>query len=210
MEQSGVEPLHVLHVAPPVPQYSAVSPRMHAPPEQQPDGQLLGVHVGTQIPPEQTGVEPLHVLHVAPPVPHAVAEVPAMHVSPEQQPDGQLLEVHVGVRGTQTPPEQTGVEPLHVLHVAPPVPHAVADVPAWHEPDEVQHPEGQVVGPHAAGQSAGQVAVVSPVPHSPLPQQKARSVEARQNRSPVSALWKQQPPGKDPAQLESREQLIVQ
>jgi hypothetical protein len=93
----------------------------------------------------------------APLLPHAAWEIPCWHsrspLAPRvQQPSAHVLELHTGalraharLRESQKSKPRDGQS----LHATPPVPHAVASVPARHRPFASQQPVGQVRAEHA-------------------------------------------------------------
>ncbi len=90
-------------VPPPLPQAAGVFPGWQVLPEQQPFGQLAGVHLQTPL----TQAWPLaQAWQVPPPLPQVPADCDAKgtQVVPEQQPFGQLAGVHLQTPLTQAWP----------------------------------------------------------------------------------------------------------
>ncbi len=99
-EQASPIVVQSMHWAPAVPQASSIGV-LHVAPEQQPDGQVSGVHI-TQAPCGQLCIAG-HCVQRAPPVPHTPGAVPAWQASfASQQPLG-----HEAALQTHLPPEQT-------------------------------------------------------------------------------------------------------
>jgi hypothetical protein len=114
-----------------------------------------------------------------PAVPHDVASVPAMHVLPTQQP----LQFVASQRATlQVRPFASHARPWssQFVQFAPPMPHAAASLPArhrWRPSSKLQHPLGQVAGPHAG----------SSRPQTRLPVQTAKPDATQSEHRPPSA-----------------------
>ncbi len=124
----------------------------HVPPLQQP-GQLVPPQV--QAPPEQASPL-LHFPQAAPPDPHSLPSagwsLNSTHAPlASQQPAEQDVasQEHLPVRVSHVVPEAQGA------HAAPPMPHSLgdSDANAVQIPLALQHPSGQVLGPHALGLS---------------------------------------------------------
>jgi len=71
-----------------------------------------------------------------------------MHAPLSQQPSGQVVASQVGGAASQVRSLHTSPD-AHVLHDAPPLPHADTAVPGMHFPSTSQQPEAQVEALHA-------------------------------------------------------------
>ena len=126
-------------------------PEAHAPPATQrpvevlqaaPDGQSAAL-----VHPQPPGTHAVpcgfaaQLAQAAPPLPHWPAdwEAASMQLAPLQHPAGQEVALH-----TQLPPTHAWAA-AHDRQAAPPAPHALALLPAWHTPFESQQPVGHVV-----------------------------------------------------------------
>jgi hypothetical protein len=103
-------PPHVTHAAPPAPHEVVVVPARHELPLQQPEHDVVS---HTQVPAEQRW-----------PVLHA----PVVQVPPQPSLAPHALPLQLGVHPVQRPPEHPPL-PLHDAQMAPPLPHALDDVP---------------------------------------------------------------------------------
>lgn len=101
-----------------------VASHTQTPPEQREPAPHAGPPPHVHAPPAQPSAVGPHDTHAEPASPHALADVGETQLDPEQHPPGQLVALQL----VQTPAEHDPL--LHALHAAPPVPHALGEVPA--------------------------------------------------------------------------------
>jgi hypothetical protein len=181
MQLSAVVGSHAMHAAPPAPQ--AAKPDWTQPcEEQQPLGQDAGLHshvwfthcnMGphaaltphwhTPMLLQLSAVKVLHTVHAEPPNPHESIDR-MLHIAPEQQPV-----VHVMAHPVHTPDAQLW-PPGQLLHMVPPLPHALSVLPPWHWL-LAQHPDAHELASHthAPLRQCWPVTHAAPPPHLHAP-----------------------------------------
>jgi hypothetical protein len=215
-----------VHVAPPVPQPSAVGV-VHDPPRQQPAGHEVALHShepltqavpGAHVPlVPHAHVPAEHVCPVAPQSTHAAPFVPqvavpvVLQVLPSQQPVGQLVGSH-----THAPPRQrcpaahaapvphahaplvqlSAVSGSHALQTAPTLPHAVTEIVVQTPPR--QHPVVHDAR-HAAASTAPSPSTLVPSPPDPSPASSPPSVVPSPEPSPLPSPKLVSPSVDDPS-----------
>lgn len=143
-----------------------VASHAHAPPTQCWPGAQAAPPPQVHAPRAQPSAPTPHVTHELPVAPHAIAVGGEVQVEPEQHPPG-----HVDALQLAHTPD-AHVPEAQLVHAAPPVPHALDDVPAMHELPWQQplHEDGSHT--HAPPEHR------CPAPHAgPAPQVQAPSVE---------------------------------
>jgi hypothetical protein len=140
--QTSVAP-HFLHTMPPEPHAPTSLPAWQASPAQQPVQDFV-VHV--HFPSTHSWLEP-QLVQAAPSLPHCAPDGVLMHAPLSQQPSGQVVASQVGGAASQVRSLHTSPD-AHVLHDAPPLPHADTAVPGMHFPSTSQQPEAQVEALH--------------------------------------------------------------
>lgn len=144
-----------MHAAPPAPQRVSLRPSRQTPlASQQPEGHVLGPHVGTnaQYPPGTEHLRPLlaQLVQLAPFVPQVVTAVPVWQTPCASQQPPQLAGPQAGGGPSQTPALQPSPVAAQFAHERPPAPQASLSAPLRHTPLPSQQP-AQVMLEHSGG-----------------------------------------------------------